>query len=217
MPNRVQVSWRMLLEPLSVKNFGYSKLGLYGVPSSKWGEVLGSFPRYITKKKCICIYTYIYTYTYTYIHIRIYICVCMYTYMCVYINTYIHTYWSRWISMATHLFHWLKNSYFSLAGVFYDFLSPKLSRPPWGTVVLLGETFPIVFRATQMEIICKSYAPGKLTYQLTTLWPTQLLAFQLLRSYLGFVCLYVLCWKGLWPLCNTHLANAHSHQISSQR
>ena len=33
------------------KNFGYSKSGLYWVPSSKWGEVLGSFPGSIPRKK----------------------------------------------------------------------------------------------------------------------------------------------------------------------
>jgi hypothetical protein len=35
--------------------------------------------------------------------------------------------------------------------------------------------------APQMEIVCKSYALGKLTYQLPPSGPTNLLAFHLLR------------------------------------
>ena len=34
--------------------------------------------------------------------------------------------------------------------------------------VLLDGTFPTVSRMTQMEIVCKSYAPGKLGDQFTT-------------------------------------------------
>jgi hypothetical protein len=32
----------------------------------------------------------------------------------------------------------------------------------------LGETFPMISRVTQMEMVCKSYASKKLTYPLTT-------------------------------------------------
>jgi hypothetical protein len=66
-----------------------------------------------------------------------------------------------------------------------------------------------------MEIVCKSYAPGKLTYQLPPLGPTNLLDFHL--PGLGFWILLML--KGPLELhCNDHpLANASSHHISSQR
>jgi hypothetical protein len=36
-------------------------------------------------------------------------------------------------------------------------------------ILLLGDTSPMVSQATQEDIICKSYASGKLTYQLTIL------------------------------------------------
>jgi hypothetical protein len=64
-----------------------------------------------------------------------------------------------------------------------------------------------------MDIICKSNAPGKLMYQLTTLGPKNLLAFHLLG--LGFwmfrvfsLMLYVKI--PFWPLCNQLLVNEHS-------
>ena len=53
------------------------------------------------------------------------------------------------------------------------------------TIVLIGETFPMVSRATQTKIICKSYALEKLMYQLTTLLFTKLLVFHFLGSYIG--------------------------------
>ena len=54
------------------------------------------------------------------------------------------------------------------------------------TIVLLDESFPTIYRVTQMEIVCKCYAPGKLTYQLTILGLTKLLAFHLLVSCLVY-------------------------------
>jgi hypothetical protein len=50
--------------------------------------------------------------------------------------------------------------------------------------VLLVYTFPMVYRVPQMEIVCKRYALGKLTYQLPPSGPTNLLVFHLLG--LGF-------------------------------
>ena len=50
---------------------------------------------------------------------------------------------------------------------------------------------------------------GKPTYDL--------LAFHLQGSCLGFLSLYELCQKGLWPLCNVHLENVCSLHIYSQR
>ena len=105
---------------------------------------------------------------------------------------------------------------------FHDFLGHKLPRPFCGTkqhffgfataqeitigssthstILLLHETFLTISRATQMEIICKSYAPRKLTYQLTTSRPAKLLAFHLPMPCLGFY----------FPLCfmlKRHLAS----------
>jgi hypothetical protein len=50
--------------------------------------------------------------------------------------------------------------------------------------VLLIYTFLMGYRLPQMNIICKWYAPMKLTYQLTTWGPTNILAFHL--QGLGF-------------------------------
>ena len=47
-------------------------------------------------------------------------------------------------------------------------------------VVFIGWIFPTSYHAPQTEIVCKSYAPGKLTYQLPPSGPTNLLAFHLL-------------------------------------
>jgi hypothetical protein len=67
----------------------------------------------------------------------------------------------------------------------------------------------------QTEIVCKSYAPGKLTYQLPPSGPTNLLDFHL--PGLGFWILLMLK-RPLEPHCNNHLlVNASSHHISSQR
>jgi hypothetical protein len=69
--------------------------------------------------------------------------------------------------------------------------------------------------APQTEIVCKSYAPGKLTYQLPPSGPTNLLAFHL--PGLGFWILLMLK-RPLEPHCNNHLlTDASSHHISSQR
>jgi hypothetical protein len=82
-------------------------------------------------------------------------------------------------------------------------------------VVFLGYIFPMSYRVPQTEIICKSYAPGKLMYQLVPLVPTNLLDFHL--PGLGFWILLMLK-RPLEPHCNNHLlANASSHHISSQR
>jgi hypothetical protein len=59
--------------------------------------------------------------------------------------------------------------------------------------VLLGYTFPTRYRMPQIEIICKSYALGKLMYQLPPSRPANLLAFHL--SGLGFWIFFML--KGL--------------------
>jgi hypothetical protein len=56
-----------------------------------------------------------------------------------------------------------------------------------------------VYRVPQTEIVCKIYAPGKLTYQLPPLGPTDLLAFHLPR--LGFWILLMLK-RNLEPHCN---------------
>ena len=50
---------------------------------------------------------------------------------------------------------------------------------------LLYETFTMVSWATQMDIVCKSYTPKKLTYQLTTLGWTKLLEFHIRSWFLG--------------------------------
>jgi hypothetical protein len=61
----------------------------------------------------------------------------------------------------------------------------------------------------------KSYAPGKLTYQLPPSGPVNLLDFHL--PGLGFWILLMLK-RPLEPHCNNHiLVNASSHHISSQR
>ena len=116
-------------------------------------------------------------------------------------------------------FHWLKSVISDWH--FFGFATTQViaNGPTWAlpTIVLLVNTFPMVSRATQTKIISKSYAPGKLEYQLTTSGPAKLLAFHLLGSCLGFLSLHDLCEKGIWPLCNTHLANACSRHISSQR
>lgn len=54
------------------------------------------------------------------------------------------------------------------------------------TIVVLGQTFPTVSWATQIEIICKIYASWKLTCQLTTLGFTKLLEFYILWSCLQY-------------------------------
>ena len=51
---------------------------------------------------------------------------------------------------------------------------------------LLCDTIPTISQLTQTKIICKSYAPEKLTYQLTTSGFPKLLAFHHLRSCLGY-------------------------------
>jgi hypothetical protein len=72
-----------------------------------------------------------------------------------------------------------------------------------------------MYRAPQTEIVCKSYAPGKLTYQLPPLRPANLLDFHLLG--LGFWILLMLN-NPLEPHCKDHLLlNAISGHISSQR
>lgn len=58
---------------------------------------------------------------------------------------------------------------------------------PIFTIVSLRETFPKVSLDTQMDIVCKSYTLGKLTYQRTTLRFTKMLAFHLLGSGLGYI------------------------------
>jgi hypothetical protein len=71
------------------------------------------------------------------------------------------------------------------------------------------------YRAPQTKIVCKSYTPGKLTYQLPPSGPANLLDFHL--PGLGFWILLMLK-RPLEPHCNDHLlANASSHHISSQR
>jgi hypothetical protein len=68
----------------------------------------------------------------------------------------------------------------------------------------------------QIEIICKRYALGKLTYQLSPSGPTNLLAFHLLG--LGFWIFFMLK-RPLELHCKHHhlLANERSHRMSSQR
>ena len=129
--------------------------------------------------------------------------------------------------MATHLFHGLKKE-FSILAVFRvpNFWGrfEALNDVFWGfraqtnvfkhfilknKIVLLGYTFPTMYRAPQMKIICKSYAPKKLTYQLPPSGPANLLDFLLLLLMLK---------RTLEPHCNNHLlANASSCHISSQR
>jgi hypothetical protein len=67
----------------------------------------------------------------------------------------------------------------------------------------------------QMDIVCKSYALGKLTYQLPSSGPTNLLEFHL--PGLGFWIFFMLK-RTLEPHCKHHhiLVNEHSHHISSQ-
>jgi hypothetical protein len=66
---------------------------------------------------------------------------------------------------------------------------------------------------TQTEIICKSYAPRKLTYQLPPSGPPNLLDFHL--PGLGFFILFMLKMS-LEPHSNDHLpANERSRHISS--
>ena len=50
------------------------------------------------------------------------------------------------------------------------------------TSVLLGDNFLMVSQVTQMEIVIKNYAIGKLMYQFTTLRFTKLFYFDLIRS-----------------------------------
>jgi hypothetical protein len=81
--------------------------------------------------------------------------------------------------------------------------------------VLLGYTFAMMYRVPQTEIICKSYAPENLTYQLPPSRPTNLLAFHL--PGLGFWILIKLK-RPLESHCDNHLlANSSSLHISSQR
>lgn len=53
-------------------------------------------------------------------------------------------------------------------------------------IILLNNTFPTVSQETQMEIVCKSYNPRKLMYQITTLRFKKLLVFHLQWSFLGY-------------------------------
>jgi hypothetical protein len=67
-----------------------------------------------------------------------------------------------------------------------------------------------------MDIVCKSYTLGKLTYQLPQSGLANLLEFHLLG--LGF-CIFFMLKMILEPHCKIHhlLVNEHSHHISSQR
>ena len=57
---------------------------------------------------------------------------------------------------------------------------------PFLKIVLLRYSFPIVSWVIQMDIICKSYAPKKLRYQITILGFTKHLEFHLLGSCWGY-------------------------------
>jgi hypothetical protein len=133
--------------------------------------------------------------------------------------------------VATHLFHWLEKQFFTLTffgvpnfwgrfealnDVFWGFRvqgTIKVIGLEQSKIVLLGYTFPTVYRAPQMEIVCKSYAPGKLTYQLSPSGSANLLDFHL--SGLGFWILLMLK-RPLEPHCNDHLlTDASSCHISS--
>jgi hypothetical protein len=106
----------------------------------------------------------------------------------------------------------------ALNDVFWGFgaqMTAKISNLRHSKIFLLGYTFPTVYRVPQTGIVCKSYAPGKLAYQLPPLGPANLLDFHL--PGLGFWILVMLKIP-LEPHCNNHLlSNASSHHISSQR
>jgi hypothetical protein len=52
------------------------------------------------------------------------------------------------------------------------------------TILLLGKMFPTISCISQIDILCKSYAPRKLAYKFPTLWFTKLLSFHLIGSRL---------------------------------
>jgi hypothetical protein len=82
-------------------------------------------------------------------------------------------------------------------------------------VVFLEYIFLTMYRAPQTEIVCKSYTPGKLTYQLPPSGPANLLSFHL--PGLGFWILLMLK-SPLKHHCNNYLLmDASIHHISSQR
>ena len=54
-------------------------------------------------------------------------------------------------------------------------------------IFILTQTFPMVSWETQIEIVCKIYILGKLTYQLTTLGFTKLFVFYLIGSCLWYI------------------------------
>jgi hypothetical protein len=99
--------------------------------------------------------------------------------------------------VATHLFHWLRTKFSTLAVFrvpnFWDRFE-ALNDVFWGfwaqtnvfknflgknIIVLLSYTFPTMYRAPQTEIVCKSYAPEKLMYQLPPSGHANILDFHL--------------------------------------
>ena len=55
------------------------------------------------------------------------------------------------------------------------------------TTIHIGEKFWIFSPMTKMEIVWKSYAPGKWTYQLSTLRFRKMLLFHIIVTYLGYI------------------------------
>lgn len=54
------------------------------------------------------------------------------------------------------------------------------------TIIIMDKTFPTISLAKEMEMVCKSYTPRNLTYQLTILGSKQHLVIQILGSCLGY-------------------------------
>jgi hypothetical protein len=86
----------------------------------------------------------------------------------------------------------------------------------WNNILVLfnyctpWKYFPMVSRVTQKEIVCKSYAHGKLTYQFTTSRFTKFLVFHILGwclqetidKFMGYIILTILLLGETlqWPL-----------------
>ena len=75
---------------------------------------------------------------------------------------------------------------FPLLGKFLMYTISKGTVQAFLTIDLLGDTFPMVSRVTQRDIICKSYTPKKLTYKLTTSMFIELFMFHFLGWFLGY-------------------------------
>jgi hypothetical protein len=84
-------------------------------------------------------------------------------------------------------------------------------------VVVLGQIFLTRYRTRQTEIVCQSYVPGKLMYQLTQTGPI-VLAFHLLGLGLWMFRVFhcfsiIICLRASLE----HSSEASSRHISSQR